>query len=233
MELRESTPRITSGYCEGSGKKKPGYSEILKGEQLPKSDPACKLQSLGWKVAILSARCVAEMPIPDAEASHFLTWINSNFFSLGAYAFNKGNTDHRVFPTNCVQQLEAEVQRMKTFITRETGRAATDFIRLKSSYGLLVEETQLTVRETEAEFVSWMYDIRIVSDFYSHLDKDSESAFVRYKRMRTLGDFLNRLSTYLFWMNQYHALLFQIAEGLPFEYAEWKSNIEVGLLFPE
>jgi hypothetical protein len=172
------------------------------------------------------------MPVSDVKASHFLTWINSNFFSLGAYAFNKGNTDHRIFPSNCVEQLESEIKTMKAFMVAETNRAATDFIRLKSAYGLLVEETQLTVRETEAEFVSWMYDIRIVSDFYSHLDKDKESALVRYTRMRTLEDFLNRLSTYLFWMNQYHALLFQKEQGLPFEYVEWKSNLEIGPLFP-
>lgn len=227
-----SENRITTGYCEGSHKNLPGHSEILRGQQLPKSDSACKIQSLAWQVAILAERCINVMPVVDNRASYFLKWISENSFSFGAYAFNKGNTDHRIFPESCVSDLENEIKRMKLNIKNETGRAATDFIRQKTEYGLLVEQLQVNVRELESEYVRWYYDNRIVSDFYSHLRKDPESALVRFNRMMQLGDFLNRLSTYCFWLNQYHGLLAQKQLGLPYQFVEWQAKKDVAPLFP-
>lgn len=241
-----SQPRITTGYCEGSHHKKPGFSDILRGEsELPKSDPACAMQSYGWLMAILAGRCIIYMPIQDDRATYFMEWLTQHSFSFGAYAFNKGNTDHRIFPDSCVQDLETEINRMKKAIHQETGRKATDFIRHKTEYGLLVEELQVTVRQLEAEFVRWMYDARIVSDFYSHLEKATESALVRFGRMMMMKDFLNRLSSYVMWMNCYHAMLAQKQNNIPYQFleqkpkeepgslVEWESKKEVPSLFPQ
>lgn len=227
-----TVPRITNGYCEGSHKKKLGFSEILRDEELPKSDSACLIQTYAWKARIYAERCIQLMPVDDPKAKHFLEWFCKNNFAIGAYAFNKGNTNHRVFPDTCLDDIESEIKRMKVAIKTETNRPATDFIRQTTEYGLQVEEFQVQVRELETGFVSWMYDVRVVSDFYSHLEKDSESGLVRFNRMVLMAKFLNRLSTWVYWLNQYHDMLLQKDMGKLYSFVEWQAKKEIEPLFP-
>ena len=217
-----SVDRITSGYCSNSHKRKPGYSEIMRGEQVPKSDSACSIQTFGWRVRIYADRAISLMPVEDDRSTYFLNWLAENSFAIGAYAFNKGNTEHRVFPESCVSDLDAEIDRMKTWIKTTTGRNATDFIRTKSEYGLQIEELQVQIRELEAGYVGWLYDSRVVSDFYSHLRKDPEGGLLRFNRMMVLGDFLNRVSCFLFWLNQMHDVMRVMAVGDELTFIERK-----------
>lgn len=205
--------RITTGYCEGTRQHVPGFSDIMIHERVPKSDPACGGSSGAQKMAIKATRALNAMDVEDPKAKHFYEWLKENSFAFGSYFFMKGNTDKYTLPETSLQQLEEEIKTMKLFIQNyiPTG---SDFLRYEKDYNLCVDELRIYVRDLEREFVGWMYDLRVVSDFYAHLKKDPTSGLVRFNNMMHYAEFLNRLSSYFFWLNRYHNLLYLFQKNI-------------------
>lgn len=208
-----TTNRITTGYCEGTRQHVPGFSDIMIGERVPKSDPACGGSSASQKICIKATRALNSMNVEDPRAAHFLDWIKENSFAFGSYFFMKGNTDKYTLPRSALQDLESEIAYMKREIEKLIG-VATDFLFYETEYNICIDELRVYVRDLEREFVGWMYDLRVVSDFYAHLKKNPESGLVRFNNMMHYSEFLNRLSTYFFWLNRYHNLLFQLQNDI-------------------
>lgn len=222
--------RLATGYNRNSSKKKyPGYTDILLYERVPKSDVVCTLSSDIWQLRLDAAEALEQLKqhtwIQDAHASLLLGWLGRNVFSISAYCFNKGNTDKRYITEKHVKDLQDRIIFYKKKVEEGTGRAYTDFVRFDNdTYGRQVERLNVTVRNVERHFVLWMYDARVVADFYQHLHEDPETALVRFNRMYLTEEFLNELSNFMFWMLRYHSLLYFQHLGLEPQVLEWESE---------
>jgi cob(I)alamin adenosyltransferase len=196
--------RITSAYIEGTRKgKPPGFSEVMKGEIIPKDDPACEVHGLTESVRNdlgLVLYTLRENPQYLVNPDFYLTlnWLSKNIWSYSSFCFMKANTDTHSFSFEDLESIEATVNNLKA--TSE--ELSSDFLTYDELICLQLDRLRLTVRELEVAYVSWSFDKRVIAHVRQHLLEDPQGALVKELNIINMGEIINRLSSVLFWGNR-------------------------------
>lgn len=210
-----------------------GFSTLIKGHSLPKSGFACEIMS---ETETLRLNCskILELDLlrgeldPELDLEDFIyliRWLEENSINLGAYVFNKGNTDRYAFPKEIYNfLLNKRLKYIKEFEKRvpEKYKKGTNFIITTDKELLVIEELRVCIRRLESKYVRWILDPITTSDILSHIeegipnfcqegeipdevDDNLKNALVRVGRMIRMEHILNSLSNYLWWYCQFIA----------------------------
>jgi hypothetical protein len=197
------TDRITTAYVSNIRTKAPGFSSLLRGDSIPKSDPSCQIHSGTERTRILTRKItnyVEKHKIPiDKDFMYVLSWLEKNLFSLSSFAFEKGNTDYHVLPKSLLDFLEE-----KRDLYKQTS-SNTDFVFNTDPLFSLIDELRVEFRLLESYYVGWMYDTRVVAAVYQSFIIDEHICMNRIKNILQVAFILNLFSDYLFWLNQYES----------------------------
>lgn len=196
--------RITTAYCEGlvdPNRKILGHSNLLFGERVSKSDPACSIYSKAEHCRVAFTDCIQGFGENYEEEYTLFSWLEENFFALSSYAFMKGNTNKYSFPRTTWAYLKSRILVFKKGIPE--GQRSSDFLMRRSPFILLLDKARISVRDLEQEYVRWWHDPRVVADLYTHLWIDPGSGLERFNNMVINYHILNTLSSYLFWFARF------------------------------
>lgn len=199
--------RISSSYSEGRSLGDLGYSNLLLGEQVSKGSAFGAIySSIEWlQHGILKylyrddgdRTTLSIIQVEDKDAQ-FLDWLYQALFGLSAFCYRKGNTEPEyglLIPDEAYSFL---TERIEYFKEEEEDileqPAESEFISLRGTLNKL----RLQARDVERNYVAWFNEEIIIKEY--HTKPGVFDNIMRHQR------FLNRLSSYFYWLTRYAAL---------------------------
>lgn len=207
------TNRISSSYTEGLSLGDVGYSNLIKGGYVSKdSHFGAVYSSIEWLqhgiLKLIDTGSGYEVVrLLEDQDTKFLGWLYEALFGLSAFCYRKGNTDPiygLVFPEEAYRYLTDRVSVFKKHEEELSGKTAeSEFLAMSSSLNKL----RLQCRDVERNFVGWVHEEEIIKECITHdfakTNQDQEGISV-INNILIQQRFLNRLSTYLYWLNRHY-----------------------------
>ena len=196
------TKRITPYYQEGRSAGDLGYSNLLLGDVVSKGSAFGAIySSVEWlqhglqKYIYTDKRnytplIMSQIEEPDAA---FLEWLYESLFSLSAFCYRKGNTEEQyglMFPDKAYDFMTNRVE----FLKSNEKEHSSEFIEVRGTLNKL----RLQTRDVERHFVAWFNEPVIIQEYRTH-----ENVYDNILRQQR---FLNRLSTYFYWLTRYASI---------------------------
>ena len=213
--MTKENQRIDVAYEEGGSVGDLGYSNLHKGGIVSKGGAFGDVySSIEWLQHGINKYVYNDLgnytelvmsQIEETDAS-FLEWLQEALFSLSSFCYRKGNTlpeYNLMFP---VEAYDFLVRRIDYFKGLEKEKQ-TEFIRTSGTLNKL----RLQTRDVERHFITWFNDPVVIQEYRT----------VDYVlgNIRSQIKFLNRLSTYFYWLTRYVA----IKEGK--KHDQWCSSV--------
>lgn len=219
------TKRITSRYKEGRSAGDLGYSALYVGGVVSKGSAFGAIySSVEWlQHGIVKYLDNYHLTLQQTEKEDriFLDWLHQTLFALSAFCYCKGNNQGVDKETNKIIQygytiperaLEFLEERVEIFKVNEeefrSKPAATEFIVQKGTLNKL----RIQVRDVERNYVAWFNEEEIIKESRLHPHV--------YEDIMSYQAFLNRLSTYFYWLTRNAA----VKEGRT-DWTQWMSKV--------
>lgn len=195
--------RLTETYREGLSNGDIGFSLLMNKAILSKSSAACKTYG---KIEALQ-QALDEYIIFTHEhygptrSFNFCLWLNEALHAFGAFVWYKGNSPNDteyLFPDEAYAFMEQEIAWYK----HESG-SITDFIHIYTPLCAATNKLRIATRELESQYIEWWESSEIVKEL--RLNPNLAQYFIHQSR------FLNRLSSYFFWLCQFHRVKGQLS----------------------
>ena len=215
------TDRITAFYEEGRSLGDLGYSNLLLGEQVSKGSAfGAVYSSIEWlqhgilKYQMNDQGGLTLLSMQQLEEcdSQFFEWLYQALFGLSAFCYRKGNTQPEyglLIPKKAYNYLTDRVTYFKEVEKQATGKEPeSDFVALRGTLNKL----RLQARDVERNYVAWFNEPVIVKEYITQ-----PNVYDNIIRHQT---FLNRLSSYFYWLTRHAAL-----RAGDVKWTEWTSRI--------
>lgn len=197
MTISDGTPRITDGFCYGTGDG--GYSLLMDKTRLRKDAPAANIYG---HVEIL-ANAIDELAEYESDILNpyllqALIWLRENSYSISSFCYMKGDTTDHVFPTSFLEYMDKRIALLDELIGD-----APDFITKNRGYLRVLDKVRIHIRDVERDYVTWRYDERVVEKVASLVEENVERAQELANNIELMGAILNRASAWVFWELRY------------------------------
>jgi len=199
------TERLTTGYREGLSNGDIGFSLLMNKAILSKSSAACKTYGKieALQQAIDEHVVFQSDPLAMTRSVRFCLWLNEALHAFGAFVWFKGNSPNRteyLFPEAAYQFITQEIEWYKL-----RAGSISDFIHSYRPICVSVNKLRIATRELESQFIEWWESPEITKELRLH--PDLADCYINQCR------FLNRLSSYFFWLGQFYRATYSSNTG--------------------
>lgn len=214
--------RITGKYIEGKSFGDNGYSSLSIIGKISKGSSTANLYGEVESLQHSLNNFIQYNPeLVEPEDLEFFTWFSQALFCLSSFIYTNGEseyTDKYLFDSKAYEFMEGRIQFFKEFENSKLGSIESEFIQV---YGFL-NKLRLRVRSVEHAFWALRdeYKTQFVKNLQNDLDKvelgvngiTQDSIIEKYNlqnyfevmhKFQHQGSFLNRASSFYYWMCRY------------------------------
>jgi cob(I)alamin adenosyltransferase len=208
--------RISTSYKSGSGDS--GYSVLLDGHKILKSDPACWIYAEVEKAINTVSRILIKHPIEYEYLKNLLCFLQENLFSLSSFCFCKGQTEKFAVNPDLIAALNTQIKDIQFVV----GNAA-DFIWYSEEKSVDLDGLRILIRDTERAFTAWRFHPTVLEHIVEVVSHSPLTAQTIVNNIKLYASLLNRLSNFLWWAIRYENI--QANRQNPENY--WTGKLEI------
>jgi cob(I)alamin adenosyltransferase len=186
--------RIKSNYKKSNGDV--GVSLILNGHNLPKNHSSADIYAENEWLLYSINKFLLKYDLKYEYLKYILNWLKENSFSLGAFAFNLGNTERHSLPTDFLVELNNKVEELEH---DEMIGSSKDFVVHNKEIYVALDGIRIIVRDTERAYLTWNEDWIVNKYLLETTASDPLTGQKIASARLDYSAFLNRLSKFI-WL---------------------------------